>query len=708
LDAAQRLSAPPNQEQGNSRDHAIAPSALMLESLVSHGQSADANEFSLEDDPGQPKPIPYEEYAAMTQKVNQYRQRIIQGNEKIVKLNDNVRRYRRANVAWKEYAEKVYAKLKERTSSDHEATSGSRKSTPGSDILPPSLMVKSGRIPTIISSSATKWMGVSPSISPKANSPPPSTLSTVQASAADGNKSLSKECEIHPHPASEPLEALQLPAANDSPKPIQIKNEPLSSPIARSPPKRPLKRVSTLDLDDVDNTTTTPHRRRRVEAWIQSRRTVTRKHELEDAKPERSSSLPLEDQPSLEYQGEAAPLQRKPLPAFDRADTDPNMKVEDALYDEIVSSRLARGEASVTTPSNQSNVLRLMDSNKRMLPRTDEGIDVKRRKRNADTGADKIALITEEGDDYKRKALVSGSSVGAVSGRLTKLLNESTPAKHRLSTLGLPTATSLKRSPHFKTTDFASPIDAKEGCTMTEGCKKRSLSRAGEIHKKSTTPVSASQPKDKRETSVSCKNTSFGRMSGLGARSKRQSAISTPLRCRPLSELRISDFKINPRANQGYDYAYIESLRSREQPHEARPSRVMNQTRNSELQLTLSMPPLLTSEIPYGVAEADARILKEYMGNAYNAESISNMPPAQQQDLVAQARTELTAEWLERHRVQFQRHQTPPGFWNMDMSSTQNLEEDRKEAERLERISVANRWREAMRDGGQWLFRDEN
>jgi hypothetical protein len=41
------------------------------------------------------------------------------------------------------------------------------------------------------------------------------------------------------------------------------------------------------------------------------------------------------------------------------------------------------------------------------------------------------------------------------------------------------------------------------------------------------------------------------------------------------------------------------------------------------------------------------------------------------------------------------------------MPSTQEAEQDRARAHEIYLQKVEERWREAMRDGGRWLFRDE-
>jgi hypothetical protein len=60
-----------------------------------------------------------------------------------------------------------------------------------------------------------------------------------------------------------------------------------------------------------------------------------------------------------------------------------------------------------------------------------------------------------------------------------------------------------------------------------------------------------------------------------------------------------------------------------------------------------------------------------------------------------------------RHRHRFARRPSPPGYWNPDFPSTQEMEKNREEGEKMEKRLVEERHREAVRGGGRWLFRDE-
>jgi len=198
----------------------------------------------------------------------------------------------------------------------------------------------------------------------------------------------------------------------------------------------------------------------------------------------------------------------------------------------------------------------------------------------------------------------------------------------------------------------------------------------------------------------------------------RRPSLTTPLRKRPISDLQLSDFKLNPRTNQGYDYAFVETVRSREARQQLHgctdPNCCGAAMRAIASELTFPTSRTLTTAVsqtdgtPYGISDEDAQFLHEYLGEAFNLEMIYNMSAAQRDDLVFAARMKVAADRYGKHKCQHERHKTPPGFWRTDMPTTQELEHDREEARRLERQKVEERWREALREGGLWLFRDES
>ncbi|KAK4249066.1 DNA repair protein endonuclease SAE2/CtIP C-terminus-domain-containing protein [Corynascus novoguineensis] len=183
-----------------------------------------------------------------------------------------------------------------------------------------------------------------------------------------------------------------------------------------------------------------------------------------------------------------------------------------------------------------------------------------------------------------------------------------------------------------------------------------------------------------------------------------KSSLSKPsrLRDRPLTELRPEDFKINPKSNNGYKYAFDEVVRNREERAElagctdpnccGKKFRAM-----AESELSAGGPGILSRV-------ADIKMMEEYLG--HEAHRLDKMAHEERQETWLKARIQDLADRYGRHRHKFARRPSPPGYWNPDFPSTQEIEANKKEAQRLERGVVEERWREAMR-GGMWQFRDE-
>lgn len=79
----------------------------------------------------------------------------------------------------------------------------------------------------------------------------------------------------------------------------------------------------------------------------------------------------------------------------------------------------------------------------------------------------------------------------------------------------------------------------------------------------------------------------------------------------------------------------------------------------------------------------------------------------EKEELVLQARTRKMAKEHGKHRQAYDGRRSPPGYWRVDFPSTQEEEEDRAKAREMERSMVMERYLEAMRKGGKWIFRDE-
>lgn len=183
-----------------------------------------------------------------------------------------------------------------------------------------------------------------------------------------------------------------------------------------------------------------------------------------------------------------------------------------------------------------------------------------------------------------------------------------------------------------------------------------------------------------------------------------------PLRQRPLQSLLLENFKVNPKYNQGVNYAFSETVRGRERrrclPGCTRPECCGDVFRKS-IQIG-GLPLAPGSGSSRGGAsseEEDTRLLEEYLGASRG--ELATMTKEDREEMLLQARTKQFADKHGRHRQAYERRRTPPGFWRTDMPTTQEMEADREEANRIERTKVEERYREAIRPGGRWIFADE-
>ncbi|KAK0109360.1 hypothetical protein ONS96_003177 [Cadophora gregata f. sp. sojae] len=176
-----------------------------------------------------------------------------------------------------------------------------------------------------------------------------------------------------------------------------------------------------------------------------------------------------------------------------------------------------------------------------------------------------------------------------------------------------------------------------------------------------------------------------------------------PLRSRPVSKLSLSDFKINPNYNQGYDYAYNDVVRGKE----ARAClegcikpRCCGYKFRGLAKAELDIRRLTLSQ-----EERDETLMEEFLGAG--AGQLKYMSKAEKEETLIQAKTREIANKTGRHRHAYHRQSSPSGFWRTDFPTTQEDEEDRARAKDKEREEVEQRYRHAMRSGGAWLFRDE-
>ena len=183
-----------------------------------------------------------------------------------------------------------------------------------------------------------------------------------------------------------------------------------------------------------------------------------------------------------------------------------------------------------------------------------------------------------------------------------------------------------------------------------------------------------------------------------------------PLRAQPLGSLNFCDFKINPKYNDGLDFAFSEVIRTSDRrqclPGCTRPDCCGNKFRKVvEIggALPAPRPGLWDTDEDIG---AEQRVLERHLGT--NAKAIlERMSADEVKTMLEQAQAEQFAQKHGRHKASWVRSATPPGFWNADFPSTQEQEDIRQQAEKKERNRVAEIHREAIRGDGRWIFRDE-
>ena len=182
-----------------------------------------------------------------------------------------------------------------------------------------------------------------------------------------------------------------------------------------------------------------------------------------------------------------------------------------------------------------------------------------------------------------------------------------------------------------------------------------------------------------------------------------------PLRARPVHRLSLEDFKINPARNQGLDYAFQDVVRNKDERKCLsgciRPDCCGPIFRTMAIEGRMGRPSVPETVTLKGLDEEDRRLLDEFLGDG--KESLMTMPKEELRELLVDARTRQLADLFGKHRHAHERARSPPGFWRTDMPTTQENERYKEHAKELERIKVVERYREALKPGGRWIFADE-
>lgn len=176
-----------------------------------------------------------------------------------------------------------------------------------------------------------------------------------------------------------------------------------------------------------------------------------------------------------------------------------------------------------------------------------------------------------------------------------------------------------------------------------------------------------------------------------------------PFRARPLRKLALEHFKINPACNEGFKFAFADPIRGKER-------RKCMQGCTEPSCCGTKFRPLAESILASNGSSSEAlmenqKLLEHFMG--HRKERLVIMSAEERHEMLVRAKTIELSNQHGKHRALYERRVSPPGFWNVDFPSTQEHEENCKDADAMEREMVEKRWKEAMRNGGRWLFRDE-
>ncbi|GJC79721.1 hypothetical protein ColLi_02559 [Colletotrichum liriopes] len=177
-------------------------------------------------------------------------------------------------------------------------------------------------------------------------------------------------------------------------------------------------------------------------------------------------------------------------------------------------------------------------------------------------------------------------------------------------------------------------------------------------------------------------------------------AVRGSLRTKPMASMRLEDFKVNPKFNGGSDYAYSEVVRGKDDRACLPGCTDMNCCGKQFRAMALAQ----RNNVERTPA-SDTKLFEDYLGDRVTI--TLGMSKAEKDELWIDAKTWQLANELGKHRHRYARRPSPPGFWNADFPTTQEVEDEKSEAEKRERRLIQERHREAMRGGGRWVFRDE-
>ena len=550
-----------------------------------------------------------------------------------------------------------------------------------------------------ITSSQTTDMGSDP-VSARSSPPIKHELSSDNEPIVVSARSLKRKRSASAQAMSPPVRIKQ--EANSPEKPIEIKSEDFSSPVSR---RRLMARHETFDLDVLPDVYTTPRRQR-----------------MRD----RAGSEEARKIPSLPTRVSSPSEGAEPEPTDWQTVVNQESGPELAGLNENVQSVLPAKahRPHVLSPRTADNTLQPLSVNVATKRRLENVPIAMRRRRSDEDAAAKAALLSEDGEvmpEQRKRALPEDKATPKTfaSRRLDTMLDEPSRDFQRLVRYLTPDSVATKSRGPFTPVSDGKPSPRRSRKISPE---KRVVAPHGNV----PTPLSAPRPFVKKASPNKRCDPPSGRMTPTVTTSKPSLEFASPqkrsehrfrrpqgvegspppvrpeeepLRLRPLSALRLEDFKINPKY-MGADFAFADTFRGREQ------RRCLQACTRPDC-CGGAFAHAAEAAGNTGSNKSDAEMLEGYLGPTWQ-QMMGAYPRERRDDILKQARAAAFADQFGKHRHAFERRSTPPGFWRTDMPTTQEEADDRVKADELIRQKVEERWREAMREGdGRWLFRDE-
>jgi hypothetical protein len=402
-----------------------------------------------------------------------------------------------------------------------------------------------------------------------------------------------------------------------------------------------------------------------------------------------------------------------------------------------VKSLSARKDENLRLSSglSQQRPLQEIKNYARVLPGTIKSSEppAKKRRSNGSRGAAVIRVVAEDGEDHNRSRKKSTGKLA----RQASPTRSNTSAYRRLGNLleGPSPAKPVLAKPSARTTNLMDGhlLNAAASANSTTKDQLDNMrlinNKSGDwydsaeallysVGSQSPIPPEKPPPLTPLDGHTTLKAQHEPRRSSLPRKRRPQDGPEDEerFRSRPLHKLDLGHFKVNPKANAGSDYAYIDVIRNRDQ-RKCLPGCTRPECCGSKFRALAGTLPKLAANgtrflgsDPSGDAssqQSDDDLLLNFLGSG-SEEKIRTLTSVARENLLMEAKTKIAADrYGKMHRHAHERPKSPPGFWRSGMPGTQEEVVDRLDAKKREREEVEKRYREALKEEGRWMFADE-